>query len=65
MKAGYVYGSSDEAAQRVADKPVTMPDFNATIAQALGIDLEKIHHSPSRRPFTVAHNGTPITELFA
>jgi uncharacterized protein (DUF1501 family) len=65
MKAGYVHGSSDEAGQRVAEKAVTMPDFNATIAQAMGIDLEKLHHSPSGRPFAVAHDGQPIAELFA
>jgi len=65
MKAGYVYGTSDEAAQRVAENPVTMPDFNATIALALGINLEKVHHSPSARPFTVSHKGKPIMDLFA
>ncbi|MFT5467894.1 MAG: hypothetical protein ACI8UO_003002 [Verrucomicrobiales bacterium] len=65
MKAGFVYGSSDEAAQRVADNAVTMPDFNATITLDLGIDFEKIHHSLSGRPFTVAHNGKPVTELSA
>jgi hypothetical protein len=42
-----------------------MPDCNATIAQALGIDLEKIEHSPSGRPFTVADKGKPVDELFA
>ena len=65
MKAGYVYGASDEAAERVAEKPVTMPDFNATIAHALGIDLQEIHQSPAGRPFTVADKGKPIGDLFA
>ena len=65
MKGGYVYGATDEAGERVANKPVTMPDFNATIAQAIGIDLQKNHHSPSGRPFTVTDKGKPIVELFA
>jgi uncharacterized protein (DUF1501 family) len=65
MKGGYVYGKSDATGERVADRPVNMPDFNATIAQALGIDLEKIEHSPSGRPFTVADKGRPLAELFA
>ena len=65
MKGGYVHGSSDETGERVAEKPVTMQDCNATIAQAMGIDLQHIDHSPSGRPFTVADKGVPVVELFA
>lgn len=65
MKGGYVYGQSDAAGERVAEKPVNMPDFNATIAQAMGIDVQKIEHSPSGRPFTVADKGKVIHDLFA
>lgn len=65
IKGGYVHGQSDEIAERVADKPVTMPDFNATVALAMGMDLKHIEHSPSGRPFTVADKGTPVMELFA
>lgn len=65
MKGGYVYGKSDAAGERVAEKPVNMPDFNATIAQAMGIDVQKIDHSPSGRPFTVADKGRVIDDLFA
>ena len=65
MKGGYVYGKSDAAGERVAEKPVNMPDFNATIAQAMGIDVQKIEHSPSGRPFTVADKGKVIDDLFA
>lgn len=65
MKGGYVYGQSDEIAERVADKPVTMPDFNATVARAMGMDLNHIEHSPSGRPFTVADKGQPVADLFA
>jgi hypothetical protein len=65
MKGGYVHGSSDEIGERVAEKPVTMQDCNATIAQAMGIDLKHIDYSPSGRPFTVADKGVPVVELFA
>ena len=65
MKGGYVHGSSDEIGERVAEKPVTMQDSNATIAQAMGIDLQHIEQSPSGRPFTVADKGKPLIELFA
>ena len=63
-KGCFVYGGSDEAAERVADKPVPMTDFNATIAHAMGIDLEAVEHSPSGRPFTVADKGKPVMEVF-
>lgn len=65
MKRGYVYGKSDAAGERVADSPVNMPDVNATIAQALGLDLAHVEHSPSGRPFTVADKGIPLADLFA
>ena len=65
IKGGHVHGQSDETGQRVADKPVTMPDFNATVAHAMGMDLAHVEHSPSGRPFTVADKGKPVMELFA
>ena len=65
MKGGYVHGKSDEIGERVAENPVTMQDCNATIAQAMGIDLQHIEHSPSGRPFTVADKGNPVMEVFA
>ena len=65
VKGGYVHGKSDEIGEHVAEKPVTMQDSNATIAQAMGMDLKHIEHSPSGRPFTVADKGKPVVELFA
>jgi uncharacterized protein (DUF1501 family) len=65
VKGGYVYGRSDAGGDRVDEHPVTMPDFNATVAHALGIDLHQLEYSPSGRPFTVADKGAPVLELFA
>jgi hypothetical protein len=42
-----------------------VPDFNATIAYALGLPLDQIVYSASKRPFTVADKGQPIMSLFA
>ncbi len=40
--------------------------FELTLKWKLeGIDLQKIEHSPSGRPFTVADKGKPVDELFA
>ena len=65
FKGGYVYGKTSEGAEEVIENPVTIPDFNATIAYALGVPIDRILHSPTRRPFTVAHDGQPKLELFA
>jgi len=65
MKGGYVHGKSDEIGEHVLEEPVTMQDGNATIAQAMGIDLQHVEQSPSGRPFTVADKGRPVLELFA
>jgi len=48
----------------VVEDRVEIPDFNATIAYALGLPLDKVIASPSKRPFTVAHKGQPLTKLF-
>lgn len=64
IRGGTVYGQTDPSGERVADRPITMPDFNATIAHALGIDLKQTEISTSGRPFTVANDGRPIAELF-
>ena len=64
IKGGQRYGKSDAEGREVAENLVNVPDFNATIAYAMGLPLDQIIHSPSRRPFTVAHKGKPITSIF-
>ena len=49
----------------MVEKPITIPDFNATIAYALGIPTDLVLYSPSKRPFSVAHKGQPVLDLFA
>jgi len=49
----------------VIENPVKIPDFNATIAYALGLPLDQVLYSPSKRPFTVAHKGKPVLDVFA
>lgn len=65
FKQGYVYGETSAGAEEVVADPVKIPDFNATIAYALGIPIDQILYSPSKRPFTVAHKGQPVLDLFA
>lgn len=65
FKAGYVYGKTSKGAEEVDENPVTIPDFNATIAHAMGIPIKKELFSPTGRPFTVAHKGKPVMDLFS
>ena len=64
IRGGQVYGQSDDIGKRVSDEKVEVPDFNATIAYALGMPLEKTVYSPSGRPFRVADKGRPVLDLF-
>lgn len=64
IRGGQVYGETDTTGKFVKGEKVQVPDFNATIAYALGMPLEKTLYSPSGRPFRVADKGTPILSLF-
>lgn len=65
IKGGIKYGKTDEEGREVVENLVSVPDFNATIAHAIGLPIEKEVVSPSGRPFTVADKGSPILELFS
>jgi hypothetical protein len=59
------YGKTDEHGMKVVEGKMGVPDFNATIAYGLGLPLDEIIYSPSKRPFQVADKGKPATELFS
>ena len=63
IRGGQLYGKSDAAGNSVDEDGVAPADFNATIAAALGLPLTEIVDSPTGRPFTVAHDGTPVEAL--
>lgn len=63
IKGGQLYGQSDAAGHGVEKDGVSAENFNATIATALGLPLATIVHSPTGRPFKVAHDGQPIKAL--
>lgn len=66
VKGGYVYGSSDPAGREVADKPVTVQDFIATIGAAMGLPIDETVMSPSGRPFRIGDmSGHAIPDIFA
>jgi len=64
IAGGQVYGKTDKGIE-VTENKVGVPDFNATIAYALGLPLDMVLYSATKRPFTVTDKGQPITSLFA
>jgi hypothetical protein len=56
------YGTTDELAKKPVDKPVSIPDFHATVLAALGVDPKKDLMDGSR-PVPITDQGTPIAEL--
>ncbi len=65
IKGGQTYGKTDPEGREVVENKVEVPDVNATIAYGLGLPLDQIVFSPSKRPFTIADKGQPLTSLFA
>jgi len=63
IRGGQVWGSTDVEGREVIENKVEIPDFNATIAYALGLPLDEIIYSPTRRPFTLSDKGQPLTQL--
>ena len=64
IKGGQFYGTSDKNGYSPEEDDVHVADFNATIAHALGLPIQKEFFSKSGRPFKVAHDGKPLLKLF-
>ena len=65
FRGGYVHGKTSKGGEEVIEGSMTIPDFNASIAHALGIPVDHVLYSPTVRPFTVAHKGKPQLGLFS
>lgn len=61
---GKAIGKTDDKAMAVEESPYQVADLNATIADAMGLDINQTLFSPSARPFKVAHNGKVIPNVF-
>jgi hypothetical protein len=56
------WGETDELCKKVLKNPVSIPDFHATIHQALGIDSHK-ELFDGDRPVPITDGGKPIRQL--
>ncbi len=66
IKGGQVIGDTGPDGGGVKDRPVTVPEFLATICQALGIDHTKQNLSNVGRPIRIVAPGTrPVREALS
>jgi hypothetical protein len=64
IKGGQVVGKTSADGTTVEERPVSVPDFLATICRALGIDPEKQNNSNVGRPIRIVDKGArPIEEV--
>lgn len=49
---------------RVIDRPISAPDYIATLCLALGMDIDQEFHAPGNRPMPIVdHEARPVREL--
>lgn len=63
LRNGMTIGETDELGKKIVDRPVSIPDFHATIACAMGMDPSEELYAGDR-PVPVTDHGQPIRELF-
>lgn len=63
VKAGQVLGSTNDDGTAIANRPISVPDFHATIFEAIGLDTQKDYFAPDGRLLRLTNNGKPITDL--
>lgn len=64
LNNGITIGTTDELAMKTLDRPVSIPDFHATMYAALGIQPRHELYAGDR-PVPITDGGTPISELFS
>ncbi len=66
IKPGMTYGASDDFGMNVAERPVHVHDFQATILHLLGIDHERFTYRFQGRRFRLTNvHGNVIHDLLA
>ena len=63
LRTGQAIGETDELGRAALTKPITVPDFHATVHAALGIDPVKVLYA-GKRPVPITDHGKPVAEVF-
>jgi hypothetical protein len=58
IAGGRVIGATDEDGAEVVERPVTVADLWRTIAVTLGLDPDRVRHTPAGRPIKTVDGGT-------
>src|SRR5262249_17905320 len=65
IKAGQAVGKTDREGATVVERPITVPDFMATVCRALAINHDKSLTASGGRPVRIVDKGEKvIQELF-
>ena len=64
INGGTIYGATDKDGRTIETDPVSVGEFNATIAYAMGLPYDEEIYSPDGRPFTIGNGGEPLKKLF-
>jgi len=65
VAGGHVVGSSDAVGEGPRDVPVTPADLAATMYTILGVDPQRVMHTPDGRPIQASRDGQVNKELLA
>lgn len=63
MRAGTVFGATDEDGEQVVSEKVSVADLFATVASRLGIDPNDTVQAPNGRPVSVTDGGLVISGI--
>ena len=65
IKTGVVLGATDKHAAEVTERPVSVPDFAATVYHALGMKQKSVASTQDGRPIEALPEGNVVRELLA
>ena len=66
VKGGQTIGATDPIGYVATERPVSVPDFHATLLHALGLDANRLsyrHHGREEKP--IVFGGDTVKEVFA
>jgi hypothetical protein len=66
VKGGYSYGATDEYGEKIAENPVHVHDFHATILHLMGLDHTRLTYRYSGRDFRLTDvHGKVVKDILA
>jgi len=65
LQGGRVVGATNKEGTEVAERPVPVVDYYATLYECLGIDTKKQFTTSTGRPVKILDEGSPVKELLS